>query len=71
MRHQDPRITTEVYGHLSGHYLKKEMERLSFGAAPPEPGDDVAGTGRAIGMRRTRNVAEPSTNQRGSRDAST
>jgi hypothetical protein len=44
IRHQEPRITTEVYGHLSGHYLKKEMERLSFGAAPPEPGDPVAGT---------------------------
>ncbi len=39
MRHQDPRITTEVYGHLSGTYLKKEIERLSFGAAPAEPGD--------------------------------
>jgi integrase len=33
MRHQDPRLTTEVYGHLSTNYLKKEIERLSFG--PP------------------------------------
>src|SRR4051794_29343678 len=33
MRHQDPRLTTEVYGHLSANYLKRAMERLSFG--PP------------------------------------
>ena len=36
MRHQDPRLTTEVYGHLSPGYLKKEIERLSFGPAPAE-----------------------------------
>jgi hypothetical protein len=33
MRHQDPRLTTQVYGHLSGNDLKREIERLSFG--PP------------------------------------
>jgi integrase len=32
MRHQDPRTTTEFYGHLAAHYLKREVERLSFGA---------------------------------------
>ncbi len=31
MRHTDPRLTTEVYGHLSTNYLKKEIQRLSFG----------------------------------------
>jgi Phage integrase family len=36
MRHQDPRTTTEFYGHLAAHYLKKEIERLSFGPAPAE-----------------------------------
>jgi hypothetical protein len=36
MRHQDPRTTTEFYGHLASHYLKKEMERLSFGPPPGE-----------------------------------
>ena len=36
MRHQDPRTTTEFYGHLAGHYLKREMERLSFGPPPGE-----------------------------------
>jgi integrase len=45
MRHQDPRLTTEVYGHLAPHYLKREIERLSFGvphveedASETEPG---------------------------------
>jgi integrase-like protein len=37
MRHQDPRTTTEFYGHLASHYLKKEIERLSFGPPPGEP----------------------------------
>ena len=38
MRHQDPRITTEVYGHLAADYLKREVERLHFGppAAPSQ-----------------------------------
>jgi len=36
MRHQDPRTTTEFYGQGAPHYLKKEIERLSFGP-PPEP----------------------------------
>jgi len=36
MRHQDPRTTTEFYGHLAGNYLKKEIERLSYGPAPAE-----------------------------------
>jgi len=42
MRHQDPRITTEVYGHLQTAYLKTQIERLSFG---PEPAD-LSGGGR-------------------------
>ena len=39
MRHQDPRTTTEFYGHLASHYLKKEIERLRFG---PPPGEEAA-----------------------------
>ena len=31
-------VTTEVYGHLSANYLKREIERLSFG---PPPADDA------------------------------
>ncbi len=40
MGHQDPRITTEVYGHLQTTYLKTQIERLSFG---PEPADRSGG----------------------------
>ncbi len=36
MRHTDPRLTTEVYGHLSTNYLKKEIQRLSFGPPPAD-----------------------------------
>jgi len=31
MRHTDPRITTETYGHLTPNYLRAEVDRLSFG----------------------------------------
>ena len=30
LRHSDPRITTEVYGHLSPGYLRQEIDLLSF-----------------------------------------
>jgi integrase len=32
LRHQDPRITTEVYGHLAPDYLRAEIDRLRFHA---------------------------------------
>ena len=39
MRHSDPKLTTEVYGHLAPEYLRAEVDRLTFGssAAPMEP----------------------------------
>jgi integrase len=30
LRHSDPRITTEVYGHLAPGYLRAEVDRLQF-----------------------------------------
>jgi integrase len=33
LRHHDPRITTEIYGHLEPGYLRAEIDRLRF--APP------------------------------------
>jgi hypothetical protein len=30
-------MTTEFYGHLAAHYLKKEVERLTFGPPAPVP----------------------------------
>ena len=41
LRHSDPRITTEVYGHLAADYLKREVERLHFGP-PAAPSQDAA-----------------------------
>ena len=32
LRHQDPRITTEIYGHLAPDYLRAEVDRLRFHA---------------------------------------
>ena len=46
LRHSDPRITTEVYGHLAPEYLRREIDLLTFktpandiGAAP-EPHEE-------------------------------
>jgi hypothetical protein len=33
LRHHDPRITTEVYGHLDPSYLRAEINSLKFGPA--------------------------------------
>jgi excisionase family DNA binding protein len=33
LRHHDPRITTEIYGHLEPGYLRDEINSLKFGAA--------------------------------------
>ncbi len=35
LRHSDPRITTEVYGHLAPGYLRAEVNRLAFGLPAP------------------------------------
>ena len=36
LRHRDPRITTEVYGHLAHGYLQPEVDRLQFGTPIPD-----------------------------------
>ena len=35
LRHSDPRLTTETYGHLVPDYLRDQIDRLTFGALPP------------------------------------
>jgi integrase len=40
LRHSDPRITTEVYGHLAPEYLRREIDLLSFG----KPANDTHAT---------------------------
>jgi integrase len=44
LRHRDPRITMEVYGHLTPGYLQAEVDRLQFGLAIPDAvaADEVA-----------------------------
>jgi integrase len=44
LRHRDPRITTEVYGHLAPGYLQSEVDRLQFGMSVPAavPADEIA-----------------------------
>ena len=37
MRHSDPRLTTEVYGHLAPEYLQAEINRLRFQPAATRP----------------------------------
>jgi hypothetical protein len=39
LRHADPRITTEVYGHLAPNYLREEIDRLRFGVGDLVPVD--------------------------------
>jgi integrase len=43
MRHTDPRITTQTYGHLTPNYLRAEVDRLSFGL-PAESAKGQAST---------------------------
>jgi len=38
LRHSDPRITTEVYGHLAPDYLRREIDLLSFGMPANDSG---------------------------------
>jgi len=38
LRHSDPRITTEVYGHLAPDYLRREIDLLTF----QKPANDAA-----------------------------
>jgi integrase len=35
LRHSDPKITSEVYGHLEPDYLRAEIDRLSLGLGTP------------------------------------
>jgi integrase len=52
LRHSDPKITTEVYGHLAPGYLRAEVDRLSFGLPPqvdaPEKARQTANAGSFV-----------------------
>jgi len=42
LRHSDPRITTEIYGHLAPEYLRAEVDRLRFGVSPASAEPEAA-----------------------------
>ena len=44
LRHTDPKITMQIYGHLAPEYMTAEVDKLSFGAMPKpeEPARFVA-----------------------------
>ncbi len=53
MRHSDPKLTTEVYGHLAPEYLRAEVDRLTFGppapqTEPPKAAAQVENLGRFV-----------------------
>jgi integrase len=53
MRHSDPRITTEVYGHLAPGYLREEVNRLRFGLSDeltPEITSRARAAATALGL---------------------
>jgi excisionase family DNA binding protein len=53
LRHSDPRITTETYGHLQPDYLRSEIDRLRFGTAPADDlADPSSGSQRSAAFRR-------------------
>jgi excisionase family DNA binding protein len=53
LRHQDPRLTTKTYGHLSSQHLQSEVNRIDFGL-----GVRLSGMA-AEGMARMAMVADP------------
>src|SRR5712664_78846 len=64
MRHSDPKLTTEVYGHLAPEYLRAEVDRLSFGTKPPEPAAEPAAIAvNADSTRISAQAVRPSANE--------
>jgi integrase len=49
LRHADPRITTEVYGHLAPEYLRAEIDRLTFGVKSEQQAAELIQIEAAVG----------------------
>jgi hypothetical protein len=47
LRHHDPRITTEIYGHLEPGYLRAEIDRLRFEPPVVEASDEAIAVANA------------------------
>jgi len=41
LRHSDPKLTMQVYGHLAPGYLRAEVDRLAFGLAEAAPAAEL------------------------------
>ena len=54
LRHRDPRITTEVYGHLAPDYLRAEVDRLRFFSDSPSPRPQEPEPVRAVAVAGTK-----------------
>lgn len=59
LHHSDPRITTEVYGHLVPDYLRSEIDRLRFGISPPPKPSNDSPTSAAVPERLATSVLHP------------
>jgi len=49
IRHTDPRITTEFYGHLAPGYLRGAIDRLAFESSPAPADEATRATAGAAG----------------------
>jgi hypothetical protein len=47
MRYRDPRLTMEVYGHLSPDYVLREFDKLKLGIAP-RPAEEASAEERLL-----------------------
>ena len=61
LRHSDPRITTETYGHLQPDYLRSEIDRLCLGTAPA---NDLSSDSQPSAARRHRQLINSSQDSR-------
>ena len=61
LRHSDPRLTTEVYGHLVPDYLRSEIARLSFGVTPNP--SQISPTFAALPTELGTSVVQPARNR--------
>src|SRR4051794_27722871 len=51
LRHSDPRITTETYGHHQPDYLRTEIDRLRFNTQPTNDPSSGSQPSAALGQK--------------------
>jgi len=63
LRHRNPALTVNTYGHLTPGYLQAEIDRLQLHGAPPQPG---ASGPAVVPLRAVQGAAAPSSAEAGS-----